>query len=162
MGSAARSGKMKTTLLVGLVCVALAEDKVGPSLSPSTTSIKIRQEAPAKSKSNILNTFRPIISKLTPDTQNKVLIARADSEHGVSPQQTLAKVIQHNASDSPYARTVVIQNTKQAFRAFGVKNVPQHIIQRWNRYRRRTQSSTKQEEEEEEDKSNDEVIDEVF
>merc|ERR1712018_720689 len=158
MGSAARSGNMKTTLLVGLVCMALEDDRVGSS--PSTTQIKLRQEDPAKSKSNILKTFRPIISKLTPDTQNKVLIARADSDHGVSPHQTLAKVIQHNASDSPYARTVVIQNTKQAFRAFGVKNVPQHIIQRWNRYRRRTQSSTKQaeeeEQEEEEDKSNDE------
>ena len=79
----------------------------------------------------------------------------------MSPQQTLAKVIQHNGSDSPYARTVVIQNTEQAFKAFGVKNIPQHIIRSWARYKRRSQTSEQEENKEDQD-SNDEVIDEVF
>merc|ERR1711997_434383 len=84
-------------------------------------------------------------TKLRPDTQDKVLIARADQEHGVTPRQTLAKVIQHNNSHSPYARTVVIQNTEQAFKAFGVKNIPAHILQSWARHKRRSQLSDQKE-----------------
>merc|ERR1719411_596824 len=122
--------------LLAMLSLCLAEEDLGQR----TTQIKIRQETPSNSKTNILNHFRPIISKLSPDTQDKVLIARADQEHGVTPHQTLAKVIQHNNRDSPYARTVVIQNTAQAFRAFGVKNIPQHILSSWARHKRRSHS----------------------
>ena len=48
----------------------------------------------------------------------------------------LLQVIQHNSESSPYARTVVIQNTPQAFKAFGVKNIPRHILDGWARYKR--------------------------
>ena len=83
--------------------------------------------------------------------QGRVLIARADEQVEVRPSQTLAKVfrshmiispvhncqvIQHNSESSPYARTVVIQNTAQAFKAFGVKNIPRHILDGWARYKR--------------------------
>merc|ERR1712223_643359 len=122
--------------------------------------------APADGEKSLRQNFRPIISRLSPDTQNKVLIARADSEPGVAPSQTLAKVIQHNSRDSPYARTVVIQNTPQAFRAFGVKNIPQHIIQSWARYRRRSgaPASKHQSDREEEDLEDleDQIIQQVF
>merc|ERR1711953_1432008 len=110
--------------------------------------------APADGEKSLRQNFRPIISRLSPDTQDKVLIARADSEPGVAPSQTLAKVIQHNSRDSPYARTVVIQNT------------PQHIIQSWARYRRRTgaPASKHQSDREEEDLEDleDQIIQQVF
>ena len=102
------------------------------------------EKSQSQSQSHIRKNFRPIISQLSPATQDKVLIARADSEPGVEPRQTLAKVIQHNNKDSPYARTVVIQNTQQAFQAFGVKNIPQHILRSWARNKRRTQNSQSQ------------------
>ena len=139
------------------VSLARAVDQLG------TTQIQLRDQGTAKSQSNIINRFRPIISKLSPDTQDKVLIARADQEHGVTPHQTLAKVIQHNNRDSPYARTVVIQNTAQAFRAFGVKNIPQHILSSWARHKRRSHS--KHHDEKPDDAASeldDDVIDEVF
>ena len=47
-------------------------------------------------------------------------------------------MIQHNSETSPYVRTVVIQNTPQAFKAFGVKNVPKRIVEGWERYKRRS------------------------
>ena len=68
------------------------------------------------------------------DFQRKVQIARADQNVEVEPHQTLAKVIEHNDEDSPYVRTVVIQNTPQAYRAFGVKNIPRYILDRIRRY----------------------------
>ena len=101
-------------------------------------SLTLSEDVKPQSQSHIRPNFRPILSQLSPDTQDKVLIARADSQPGVEPRQTLAKVIQHNKKDSPYARTVVIQNTQQAFQAFGVKNIPQHIIQSWARNKRRS------------------------
>ena len=125
--------------------------------------------APADGEKSLRQNFRPIISRLSPDTQDKVLIARADSEPGVAPSQTLAKVIQHNSRDSPYARTVVIQNTPQAFRAFGVKNIPQHIIQSWARYKRRTSAAASRNQPEKEEDNledlgdlEDQIIQEVF
>merc|ERR1739842_145729 len=121
---------MKTTLLPLLVLVLASLTQAENEKSPSPQ--RLRQH------------FRPIISQLSPATQDKVLIARADSEPGVEPRQTLAKVIQHNNKDSPYARTVVIQNTQQAFQAFGVKNIPQHILRSWARNKRRTQNSQSQ------------------
>ena len=47
-------------------------------------------------------------------------------------------MIQHNGEDSPYVRTVVIQNTAQAFKAFGVKNIPKRILDSWARVKRRS------------------------
>ena len=35
-------------------------------------------------------------------------------------------------------RTVVIQNTAQAFKAFGVKNIPRRILDSWARVKRRS------------------------
>merc|ERR1712223_152487 len=111
---------------------------MGSPTQPTETTMKTTQGLPlllllvlvlaslaaADGEKSLRQNFRPIISRLSPDTQDKVLIARADSEPGVAPSQTLAKVIQHNSRDSPYARTVVIQNTPQAFRAFGVRTSP--------------------------------------
>ena len=106
-----------------------------------TTEIKLRGENRKHSGSSARpnsSNFKQIISKLSPETQDKVLIARADEKIDVEPHQTLAKVIQHNSETSPYVRTVVIQNTPQAFKAFGVKNVPKRIVEGWERYKRRS------------------------
>merc|ERR1711953_740554 len=144
MGSHTTGTIMKTTLVPLLVCVLVFASLV----------LSDDDKPQSQPQSHIRKNFRPIISRLSPDTQDKVLIARADSEPGVEPSQTLAKVIQHNNKDSPYARTVVIQNTPQAFRAFGVRNIPQHIIQSWARYKRRT--------EREEESLEDQIIQQVF
>merc|ERR1711953_919525 len=144
MGSHTTGTIMKTTLVPLLVCLLVLASLV----------LSDKPQPQPQPQSHIRKNFRPIISRLSPDTQNKVLIARADSEPGVEPSQTLAKVIQRNNKDSPYARTVVIQNTPQAFRAFGVKNIPQHIIQSWARYKRRT--------EREEESLEDQIIQQVF
>ena len=131
-------------------------------------SLTLSEDVKPQSQSHIRPNFRPILSQLSPDTQDKVLIARADSEpvRGVEPSQTLAKVIQHNNRDSPYARTVVIQNTPQAFRAFGVKNIPQHIIQSWARYKRRSSAPATRNQPEREDDNledlEDQIIQQVF
>merc|ERR1711953_266575 len=148
MGSHTTGTIMKTTLVPLMVCLLVLASLV---LSDDD---KPQPQSQPQPQAHIRKNFRPIISRLSPDTQDKVLIARADSEPGVEPSQTLAKVIQHNNKDSPYARTVVIQNTPQAFRAFGVKNIPQHIIQSWARYKRRT--------EREEESLEDQIIQQVF
>merc|ERR1719192_2826129 len=79
-----------------------------------TTQIKLRGEQRAVRRpiiGPVNRNFNQILAKLSPETQGRVLIARADVE--VEPGQTLAKVIQHNSEVSPYVRTVVIQNTPQ-------------------------------------------------
>merc|ERR1712242_260366 len=81
---------MKTTLLTLLVLVLASLTQAEDEKSPQ----RLRQH------------FRPLISQLGPATQDKVLIARADSQPAVEPSQTLAKVIQHNSRDSPYARKI--------------------------------------------------------
>merc|ERR1719350_2010908 len=108
--------------------------------------------------------FKQIINKLSPETKGKVLIARADEDIEVEPQQTLAKVIQHNGEDSPYVRTVVIQNTAQAFKAFGVKNIPKRILDSWARVKRRSFEPVAEnvDNDEIDDDSTDQYIDAVF
>merc|ERR550517_1997501 len=66
--------------------------------------------------------FRHLLAKLAPDTAGRVQIARAEQQ--LPAHLTLARVIQHNSPHTAYARTIVIQNTPQAHRAFGVRNVP--------------------------------------
>ena len=64
-----------------------------------TTRIKLRgEETPAPRRTSLTggsSNFNQIISQLTPETQGRVLIARADEEVEVSPRQTLAKVRKH-------------------------------------------------------------------
>ena len=66
----------------------------------------------------------------------KVLLGLV-SLHG----KNLLNIRERLGLDISDVRTVVIQNTPQAFRAFGVKNIPEHIIQSWARYRRRSGAS---------------------
>merc|ERR1712203_928046 len=151
MGSQTSETSMKTTLVVpGLILVL------------SSLAMSDDEKSQSQSQSHIRKNFRPIISQLSPDAQDKVLIARADSEPGVEPRQTLAKVIQHNNRDSPYARTVVIQNTPQAFRAFGVKSIPQHIIQSWARYKRRSSAPATRNQPEREDDNLEDLEDQII
>merc|ERR1719436_724290 len=145
---------MKTTLLPLLVWVLV--------LASLVLSDDDKLQSQPQSQSHIRKNFRPIISQLSRDTQDKVLIARADSDPGVEPSQTLAKVIQHNNRDSPYARTVVIQNTPQAFRAFGVKNIPQHILQSWARYKRRSPASASRNQPEKEEDNLEDLEDQII
>ena len=72
------------------------------------------------------------------------------------------QVIQHNSESSPYARTVVIQNTPQAFKAFGVKNIPRHILDGWARYKREHVVKVVETEQEDAHNDTDDYIDAVF
>ena len=62
-----------------------------------TTQVKLRGDKPAPVRRTSLNAgnrnFNQIINKLTPETQGRVLIARADEKVEVRPSQTLAKVL---------------------------------------------------------------------
>ena len=82
---------------------------------------------------------------------------------------SMPQVIQHNGEDSPYVRTVVIQNTAQAFKAFGVKNIPQRILDSWARVKRRSFEPAEKnvernvgDNDEIDDDSTDQYIDAVF
>ena len=77
----------------------------------------------------------------------------------------MPQVIQHNGEDSPYVRTVVIQNTAQAFKAFGVKNIPKRILDSWARVKRRSFEPAERnvgDNDEIDDDSTDQYIDAVF
>ena len=80
-----------------LVLVLVAESrKVSRKEEAKTTQIKLRGDKPAPVRRTSLNAgnrnFNQIINKLTPETQGRVLIARADEKVEVRPSQTLAKV----------------------------------------------------------------------
>ena len=72
------------------------------------------------------------------------------------------QVIQHNSESSPYARTVVIQNTPQAFKAFGVKNIPRRILDGWARYKREHVVHVVEKDQEDDSNDTDDYIDAVF
>merc|ERR1711862_875913 len=113
MGSAHLHTNMKTSLKILLLvfCVLVtnavpARNRDGQKSKKSegrkdvfTTEIKLRGENRKQSGSSARpnsSNFKQIISKLSPETQDKVLI-RADEKIDVEPHQTLAKVIQHNS-----------------------------------------------------------------
>merc|ERR1719278_410794 len=115
--------------------------------------------------------FRHLLAKLAPDTAGRVQIARAEEQQQLPAHLTLARVIQHNSPHTAYARTIVIQNTPQAHRAFGVRNVPSS----WTaRHKRRIAAGpppavvvVRREEEEEleqdeEDAISEELLSEIF
>ena len=60
-------------------------------LRPDTRTTAVRKPIIGPVNRN----FKQIINKLSPETKGKVLIARADEDIEVEPQQTLAKVSNH-------------------------------------------------------------------
>ena len=60
-------------------------------LRPDTRATAVRKPIIGPVNRN----FKQIINKLSPETKGKVLIARADEDIEVEPQQTLAKVNNH-------------------------------------------------------------------
>jgi len=68
--------------------------------------------------------FEPVLSKLHVDSPEKVKIAKAVENLEVEGHKAIAKVIKHTNPKSRIARTVIIQNSPEALKAFGVRNVP--------------------------------------
>merc|ERR1711881_549804 len=73
--------------------------------------------------------FKPILSKIIAE-KDKVKIAKATESLQVEGHKAIARVIKHTNTDSPVARTVIIQNSPEAHRAFGVRNVPKNILRK--------------------------------
>merc|ERR1719312_254191 len=74
--------------------------------------------------------FEPVLSKMVADTQSKVKIAKAKNGLEVEGHKAIARVIRHTNPESRIARTVIIENTPEALRAFGVKNIPKRFAKR--------------------------------
>ena len=72
--------------------------------------------------------IEPLLSRMLKGT--KVKIAKANEGLVVDGHQPIAKVIKHTDRDSRLARTVIIHNTPEAFRAFGVRNAPGDVYEK--------------------------------
>ena len=79
---------------------------------------------------NIPRDFQPILSKIISESKSKVRIAKASNTLKVKGHQAIARVIKHTDADSRFARTVIIQNSQEAYRAFGVRNAPNKVLVR--------------------------------
>merc|ERR1719233_645018 len=73
--------------------------------------------------------FKPILNKIITRKEN-VKIAKATDSLKIEGHKAIARVIKHTDSDSPVARTVIIQNSPEAHKAFGVRNVPKNILRK--------------------------------
>ena len=60
-------------------------------------------------------------------------IAKATDSLQIKGHKAIARVIKHTNSDSPVARTVIIQNSPEAHKAFGVRNVPKNVLRKFPR-----------------------------
>merc|ERR1719350_201352 len=72
--------------------------------------------------------FQPILSKIISESKSKVKIAKASDALEVKGYKAIARVIKHTDTDSRFARTVIIQNSPEAYRAFGVRNAPNTVL----------------------------------
>ena len=79
---------------------------------------------------NIPADFQPILSKIISESKSKVKIAKASDTLEVKGHKAIARVIKHTDADSRFARTVIIQNSPEAYRAFGVRNAPNTVFVR--------------------------------
>ena len=70
----------------------------------------------------IPNEFNSIVSTIENKTKKQIKIEKAIKNKSNKRNNAIASVIKH--SDSPIAQTVVIQNTPEAHKAFGVRNAP--------------------------------------
>jgi len=85
--------------------------------------------------------FEPVLSKLHVDSPEKVKIAKAVENLEVEGHKAIAKVIKHTNPKSRIARTVIIQNSPEALKAFGVRNVPSTY--QWEKRKRSINSKRK-------------------
>ena len=70
--------------------------------------------------------IQPILSKIMTGSKSRK-IAKASDSLEVEGHKAIAKVIKHNDAGSRFARTVIIQNSPEAYQAFGVRNAPRNI-----------------------------------
>ena len=66
--------------------------------------------------------FKAILSKLNSDFRSKIKIEKADSDNDHKNSGALAKIIKHK--NSPVSHTILIKNTPEAHKIFGIKNPP--------------------------------------
>merc|ERR1711892_138396 len=72
--------------------------------------------------------LQPILSRIRGQSQAKVKIAKASGTLEVEGHKAIARVIKHTDANNPVARTVIIQNSPEAHRAFGVRNAPIKLL----------------------------------
>lgn len=71
---------------------------------------------------NVNKQFKAILSKLNTDFRSKIKIEKADADNDHKDASALAKIIKHK--NSPVSHTILIKNTPEAHKIFGIKNAP--------------------------------------
>ena len=71
---------------------------------------------------NVNKQFKAILSKLSTDFRSKIKIEKADGDNDHKDAEALAKIIKHK--NSPVSHTILIKNTPEAHKIFGIKNAP--------------------------------------
>ena len=69
-----------------------------------------------------------VLSKIILGPQYTLKVAKVTDDLHVEGHNAIAKVIKHKNAGR-FARTVIIQNSPEAFRAFGVRNVPRKLAE---------------------------------
>merc|ERR1711892_894613 len=72
--------------------------------------------------------LQPVLSRIRGQSLAKVKIAKASGTLEVEGHKAIARVIKHTDANNPVARTVIIQNSPEAHRAFGVRNAPIKLL----------------------------------
>ncbi len=74
--------------------------------------------------------FEPILEVVDSEEKDDLKIAEVvgGRKHKSAEKASLAKVINHK--DSPVSKTVIIKNTPKAIKVFGIKNVPESLLQK--------------------------------
>ena len=85
-------------------------------------SIGINRGDTAGEGRDVNKQFKAILSKLNSDFRSKIKIEKADSDNDHKNSGALAKIIKHK--NSPVSHTILIKNTPEAHKIFGIKNPP--------------------------------------
>ncbi|CAB4054599.1 unnamed protein product [Lepeophtheirus salmonis] len=107
-----------------------------PSLSPGAVS---RRRAPKRNgnlvfrnNQNIPDNFEPLLDVAGSQDENSVQISEAASVQDLSKvsKSSFARVIKHNDSESSIGQTIIVRNTPEAIKLFGIKNIPKDFLLR--------------------------------
>jgi hypothetical protein len=89
------------------------------AINDEIESIKSRLDAEGR---NVNKQFKAILSQLNSDFRSKIKIEKADIDNDRKKAAALAKIIKHK--NSSVSHTILIKNTPEAHKIFGIKNAP--------------------------------------
>ena len=95
------------------------EDDGSAAIINEIESINREDEAEGR---NVNKQFKAILSQLNSDFRSKIKIEKADIDNDRKKAAALAKIIKHK--NSSVSHTILIKNTPEAHKIFGIKNAP--------------------------------------